>query len=67
MCDVCISMRTAVVHNTAQNSIVFCSDNLPSCPPGSHHCSDVHSTGGKAEKEGGKERYVSRPSRTWNL
>jgi len=34
---VCISLCTTVVHNTAQNS----SDNLPSYPPGNHHCSDA--------------------------
>ena len=28
---------SVVVHNTAQNS----SDNLLSCPPDSHHCSDA--------------------------
>jgi len=34
---VCISLCTTVVHATPQNS----SDNLPSHPPDSHHCSDV--------------------------
>jgi len=34
---VCVSLCTTVVHNTAQSD----SDNLPSYPPHSHHCSDV--------------------------
>ena len=33
----CISLCTTVIHNTAQNNF----DNLPSHPPGNHHCSDV--------------------------
>jgi len=31
-----VSLRTTVVHNTAQNS----SDNVPSYPPDNHHSSD---------------------------
>ena len=34
---VCPSLRTTVVNNTAQNS----SDNLPTCPMDSCHCSDI--------------------------
>jgi len=35
MC-VCISLCTTLTHNTAQNN----SDNFPSYPPDSYHCSD---------------------------
>jgi len=48
MCvQLCLSLYTTVVHNTAQNS----SDNFPSCPPDSHHSSDgVYGRGGQLQE-----------------
>ena len=41
---VCVSLFTKVIHNTTQNS----SDNCPSYPPDTHHCSDdVYWSGGE--------------------